>query len=194
MGIASNSWANTLSEGFLKIASGVDISQLKLELKRHPDIWDRNTARKDHPDSPHRQMKDIWVRYSATPELHGPHISEWYDESYQIPSVRKIALQLMSFVEGEQLGGILITRLPPGGRIEPHTDKGWHAEFYEKYYIPVHNKEGAKFCFGDGEINPEEGDVYWFDNSLTHWVENNSTEDRIAMIVCIHSHRYEDRV
>jgi hypothetical protein len=47
------------------------------------------------------------------------------------------------------------------------------------------------FGFEDGIIAPKLGDVYWFRNDNPHWVENNSTRDRIAMIVCIRTHKFK---
>jgi hypothetical protein len=91
----------------------------------------------------------------------------------------------MSMVNGERLGGVLITRLPPGGEITAHTDGGWHAEYYNKYYVPIKNLAGSIFGFIDGVIDPNIGEVWKFDNSVPHWVKNNSSEERIAMIICI---------
>ena len=57
---------------------------------------------------------------------------------------------------------------------EKYVDNGWHAGYYDKFYIPIQNADGAVFAFDDGVIAPKEGDVYWFDNSVPQWVENNS--------------------
>jgi aspartyl/asparaginyl beta-hydroxylase (cupin superfamily) len=95
----------------------------------------------------------------------------------------------MAQVEGERLGGVLITKLPPGGKIETHVDHGWHAEYYDKYFIPIINDQGCVFGFEGGGIYARAGDVYWFNNQSPHWVENHSERERIALIVCIKSHR-----
>ena len=63
-----------------------------------------------------------------------------------------------------------------------HKGYGW---VYDKFYVPIKNAKGSLFCFDDGVIEAEEGEVYQFDNSVPHWVENNSDEDRISMIVCV---------
>ena len=94
-------------------------------------------------------------------------------------------MELMTIVSGERLGGVLITKIPPGGEIKPHVDAGWHAEYYEKYYVPIKNEKGAKFHFEDAVLEPKQGEVWNFDNSKLHWVTNGSAEDRIAMIICI---------
>jgi len=48
------------------------------------------------------------------------------------------------------------------------------------------------FKFEDGEIAPQLGDIYWFHNGNLHSVENNSQRDRIALIVCIRSHKKKE--
>ena len=49
---------------------------------------------------------------------------------------------------------------------------------------------GAVFGFEDGDINPDSGDVWKFDNSKPHWVSNDSNSERIAMIICIKHSNY----
>lgn len=178
-----------------KIADGIDVSKLKRELLRQPALWGINKQRLVDT-SPHKDTTDIWVRFNKDIPEYGTgdwartgdeHDSQWYPSYYFLPAVKDIIFKVMSLVEGERLGTVLITKTPPGAKVHPHTDMGWHAEYYDKYYIPIQNKDGAVFGFPDGNIEPKEGDVWWFDNSITHWVDNNSNEDRLSLIVCIRS-------
>ena len=172
----------------------VDVASLRAALLEKSGLFGVYPYRKMAPGSPHAEMDDIWVRYNdinpflAAGSMEGfgdEHDSVWYPVYYELPEVKDIIFDVMSAVRGERLGGVLITRLPPGGKIEPHRDGGWHAEYYDKYYVPIQNDVGAIFGFEDGVIDPEEGEVYWFNNSELHWVENNTNDDRIAMIICI---------
>lgn len=155
------------------------------------DLWDKYTQRRVAEGSPHSEMTDIWVRYKNPDEcikngdwsaFTEKHNSEWLED---LPDVKFMSKYLMNYLGGKQLGGILITKLPPGGKIQPHTDAGWHAEYYDKYFVSIKNPKGARFHFDDCHIEPEEGEVYAFRNDKNHWVENDSSEDRIAMIICI---------
>lgn len=181
-----------------KLNVSVNVDSLKAALKRNDHLFGEYPQRAEAPGSPHSEMKDIWIRYKdVKPHLESgdfstfadEHDSVWYDSYRKLPEARRIIFDVMAAVDGERLGGILITKLPPGGKIAPHQDAGWHAGYYDKYYVPIQNGEGAIFGFEDGIISPEEGDVYWFDNSGLHWVENNSDINRIAMIVCIKTDR-----
>ncbi len=181
-------------QNFLKIADGLNVLPLQLALIRQPELFGRDNERATGY-SPHSGMSDIWVRYNDKKNLvegknfSDEHDSVWYPAYTCLPEIRPIIFWLMARVEGERLGGVLITKLPPSGRIEPHIDTGWHAEYYDKYFIPIQNDPGAIFGFEDGDIKPNIGDVYWFRNDNQHWVENNSQRDRIALIVCIRSHK-----
>lgn len=137
----------------------------------------------------HSDMNDIWVRYNHIDNLgehfNDSHESVWYPIIERIPEVLPIVFDLMAAVSGERLGGVLITKLKAGGKILPHIDRGWHAGYYDKFFVPIQNDKGAIFCWDDQVIEPEAGDIWQFNNDVNHWVENNSNRDRIAMIVCI---------
>lgn len=188
---------------FEKIMSGVDVSQILAQLDANPHLWDQNTVRKTAPGTPHSGMSDIWVRYKdvAPHEATGnystfcdEHVPVWYPAWGAIPALRPFVFDLMAQVEGEMLGGILITRIPPGARIEKHVDRGWHVEYYDKFYLSLRSEAGAAFYCQDGGveegINPAPGDAWLFDNRKEHWVENRSGADRITLIVCIRTEKY----
>jgi len=179
---------------YRKLDLTVDAKPLKQALKRKEYLFGEYPYRGQGENSPHQQMKDIWVRYrDVQPHIESndfttfadEHESVWYPSYYELPESKEIISSIMTAVDGEVLGGVLITKLPAGGKIAPHTDSGWHAQYYEKYYVAIENHKGSVFGFEQGDIQPAEGDVYWFDNSFLHWVNNDSEGDRIAMIICI---------
>lgn len=188
----------TRTDHICQIASGLAVAQLAAALNRQPELYGRHGQRA-YGESPHNKMTDIWVRFNdfknfdaANPAAFvAEHESVWYPEYYALPQLRPIIFDLMGFVEGERLGGVLITKLPPGGKIEQHVDSGWHATYYDKFYVAIQNEKGATFDFEDAVIDPTPGDVYWFDNSKPHGVTNDSARDRIALIVCIKTHKYK---
>lgn len=179
---------------FRLIANDFNVAPLRDRLCNNPDLFGLYDFRGSAYGSPHTQMRDIWVRYKdVRPHLEAgdmtgfcdEHEPMWYPVSFEMPEVFPVVTELMERVQAKRLGGVLITRVPPGGRIDPHVDHGWHAEYYDKYYVPILNNSGATFNFPDGAIAPKDGEVYWFRNDVPHWVINDSQTDRIAMIVCI---------
>jgi hypothetical protein len=169
-----------------------DVQALVDELNDSPELWNEFDLRTNHPQSPHREMDDIFVRYNARANFagdrdafNGPHDSVWWDTIEKIPSVLKIVWELMREVQGERLGMVLITRQPPVTTCYPHVDKGWHAGHYDKYAVQLQSSLGQSFHVGERKLHTVAGDCFWFDNSKPHWVLNPTDQSRMTMIVCI---------
>ena len=140
----------------------------------------------------HADISDVWVRYNAWDNYKGdlasfnePHISEWYEIAFDFPALIFLVNDVLGHLPPVELGGVLITRIPPGARVLPHSDHGWHAEYYrDKYAVQIKGNAEQAFCFEGHQLSAEPGQVYWFDNQQTHWVINDSDEERITMIIC----------
>lgn len=188
---------------FEKLPFCYNVTAMREALTAHPELWDAEPSRREPPGSPHREMTDIWLRYNDITPFHArgdyagfndEHIPVWYPAWTQHADIRAafapIIFHLMAAVQGEMLGGILITRIPAGKRIYAHTDAGWHVDYYDKFYVSIESSTGAIFWCEDESINPTPGDVYRFDNRNVHGVENNSTGDRITLIICIRTSQW----
>lgn len=171
------------------ITRGIDVLPLALALQRQPELWNANQERKV---GPHAAMSDIWIRYRPREELKtpqdykGPHVPVWYPAYYSLPQLRPIIFGLMQRVESVHLGGVLITKIPPGGRIEPHDDRGsWHAEYHNcKIYVPIQTNDECVNVCEDEAVCMQLGEAWTFNNLVTHSVENQGIDDRITLIIC----------
>jgi hypothetical protein len=185
---------------FKLIAEGIDPGPVLRELEANPDLWNEHRRRKEAPGTPHSEMSDIWVRYNddapyvASGDWSGfndAHVPVWYPASEKLPSLMPVIFALMGDMGGEMLGGVLITKIPPGCKIDPHVDRGWHVEYYDKYYFQLQNAPGCVFGADHGgvveELEPKPGEIWLFDNRKLHWVRNDSQQDRITVIICIRS-------
>lgn len=188
-----------MSKNIRLIATGFNVAPLVEQIKRHPELWNEITIRKDHPDSPHRQIDDIWVRHNDLKNydpangrmafVADQHESVWYPSYRKLTEIRQLVFKLMALVEGERLGGVFITRIPPGCECKPHIDGGWHVEHYDKYIIQLESSPKQAFHFDGESLVTNPGDVFFFDNRQTHWVTNDSEQDRMSLIVAIRSDR-----
>lgn len=169
-----------------------DTAPLREQLDQHPELWNEFDLRTNHPQSPHRELSDIFVRYNAWENFkgdrqawNGPHEAVWWAAAEKLPAAKQIALDLLQALDGEQLGGVLITKIPAGKQCYPHIDVGWHARHYSKIAVQIASAPGQAFHVGPSQLSAEPGECYFFDNSQTHWVVNDSDEDRITLIVCV---------
>lgn len=174
---------------FLRVATGVSVTPLLLALARRPDLWNQNTLRTTHPQSPHTQVDDIWLRFNELPapgeeaKVMDDHESIDYPAYKELPEARQLVMSLFAAVQGERLGRVLITRLPPGGRIDAHVDGGEHAAYYERFHVVLQSNEQSLFRAGDEAVQMRSGEAWWFDNSAEHEVMNQGPDDRIHLIV-----------
>lgn len=179
---------------FIQLASGVDVVPLLLELNRAPHLWDQNRTRREYPGTPHADMRDIWVRFRPEREITGlqSHREEYRCEFWpawrELPALRPLVFGLMALVQAVELGSVLITKLPPGGAILPHSDAGcWAPEFYNCKAHATIAGQSLSWCENESVVMGA-GDVWMFNNLLMHSVENHGVCDRI---VCIVSMRVE---
>lgn len=173
-------------KNFLRIAQGVDVTPLLLSLQQMPYLWNATPLRKVAQGTPHAAMEDIWLRFAAQPvDFDRPHFPIWYPPSEMLP-VKQIIYSMMTRAEATHLGGVLITRIPPGGRIEPHADHGWHPEFYNcKFYLPLATNDRCVFRVENEKVVMQTGDIWWLNNTVEHEVTNDGDTERITLIVCM---------
>jgi len=180
-------------KNFQQIAFGVDVMPLLMALKQHPELWNQNTLRTTHENSPHTEVSDIWLRFNdLTPfddeDVAGvldQHESIWYPAIDHLPQARQLIFALMARVEGERLGRVLITALEPGKCIAPHPDSGDHARYFERFHIVLQSTPGIIFRCGDEQVQMKAGEILWLQNQIEHEVINNGSDTRIHMIIDI---------
>ena len=173
---------------FVQLASGVDVVPVMLELNRASHMWDQNPERRLYAGSPHSAMTDITVRYMPEADVtmetrRLEHRNVFWPAWSALPALRPMVFALMQRVQAVELGSILLTKLPPGKMIEPHSDAGnWAPEFYScKCHITLAGS--ALVRCEDDMTEFVTGSIWTFDNLLMHSIQNGGDRDRIVCIV-----------
>jgi len=176
-------------KNFLKIGSGIDTSPLLLQLHHNPQLWDAENVRKTFmAESPHREVSDILLRFSdpQAANIGDELVCEDTPAMNVLFEARNLVFPLMTAVRGVMLGRVMITKLPPGGRIYPHTDlRGRYANTYRRFHLPLQSAPGCIFRADDEEVFMRPGEAWDFNAHAEHEVVNNSPIDRIHLIVDI---------
>jgi hypothetical protein len=184
------------ANNFRLIWNHVDVAAAARQLDQHPELWNEFPERRI-AGSPHEGVDDIWVRWRTRDQLTAPeryteeHFASFLHPWRTLTEIQPIVYELMARVSAVYLGGILITRIPPGREVLPHHDRGpWHAEFMNcKVYLPLKsNAECVNLCEGDSVVM-RAGEAWTFDNLRVHSVENRGDTERVTLIVCM---RVED--
>lgn len=181
---------------FNLIAQGADVQPYMAQLMANQDLFGirdfRTVPRYGGELSPHRESQDIWVRHQKYAEMGAydteegkdclmkPTISEWYPESLRLPAAKDMAECVCKTVGAIQMGGHYIIRIGAGKKVYPHRDFSWHSTYYNKYLVVLKTQPGVVFGWqNSGNMIPETGDLWNFENDTTHWVNNDSDEDLI---------------
>lgn len=176
---------------FIKIGD-INVSGLNQSLFRHPELWDQHRFRTEFPNTPHVDVSDIWLRFSAlekcdtTTNVIGDLSNVWYPAVLKLPEVKEICLSLMRAVGAYELGRVLITRIPPGGRILPHADKDGdyvNSPDRARYHVVLQGLPGSIYKTGNEEVNMQTGEIWAFNAFEIHEVWNHSADDRIHLLV-----------
>lgn len=173
---------------FALIADNVDVVPLAVELARNEALWDRNPQRRTYPGSPHAAMTDITARYMPESDITAArrgdeHRNVFWPAWHALPALRPLVFGLMARVSAVELGSVIITRLPSGKSIMPHSDAGsWAPEYYHcKAHVTIAGR--ALVRCADDSCEFARGQCWTFDNLLMHSVENIGNVDRISLIV-----------
>jgi len=167
------------------LSRGLPVEPIYWAIQQHPELWNQHTYRTQHPTSPHHGLDDIWLRYGDPgQDPKAPHESHWHPAA-DVLGVKALCLDIMRRAGGSVLGGVLITRIPPGAMCKPHIDRGWHADAHDKYAVQITSAPGQLFHFHGEMFEAMPGDLYSFQNEWEHWVTNPTDYERITMIVCV---------
>jgi len=182
-----------------------DVMPLLLAIRRNPELWKEDTYLRDYPQGPFGEVGTIILRFPVKRVLEqeaeveavakGEHPTIDQHECVDYPAykllheARPMVMNLMHYVQGERLGRVMINKIAPGGRIFPHADTPFHAEYWSRHHICLWGLPGAVIRCDNEQMQFQTGEVFWFNNSLEHEVTNNSADDRISMVVDIRTAR-----
>lgn len=187
---------------FHKIAD-IDPLPLLHAVMRQPWLWNSNRTRTTHPQSAHRVVDDILLRYNEFSD--GDDFVDKVCSRLEcvnmpafdlLPQAHPIVFGLMGRVMGEHLGRVFISRMAPGICIPPHTDRIPPAEaafpdrvppavYYKRYQVALKAQPGIVFRAMDEKVYMAPGEIWYFDNCVEHSVINHSNDDRISLVIDI---------
>ena len=172
---------------------GVKIAPFIAQIETHPELWGANTFRTEGGYvNPHGKISDIIVRFNDWANWQGdrmkfcePHVPIWWPAFAKLDLIIPLVFDLARLIQAEHIGMVLVTKIPAHSRVEPHKDFGWNAAFHDQYAVQLKANSLQRFCYEGYSIATKPGDLFIFRNDITHWVENNSDEDRWTLIISL---------
>lgn len=188
----------TLTESFECLTQSLDTRPLLKAIEAQPDLWNQITARQTTQGSPHVDTRTIFLRWAAAQTLEAV-FNDIEAIDYPAMAMLNEAAPLVETAQmlagASQVGRIIITSLKPGGYIKPHADEGKYADHYERFHLVLQSEPGNLFWLVNNAVPAyrlmHAGELWWFNHKCTHWVKNNSKEERIHLIIDMVSDRYK---
>jgi len=79
-------------------------------------------------------------------------------------------------------GRIFFSSHHAGTSIDTHIDEGAYFSHFDRFHFCVSSNENNVFHIRDEDCKLEEGNLYWVNNHVPHWLKNNNTVNRINLI------------
>lgn len=178
---------------FLKLDYAPNIAPVVELLSRTPDIWVWDRFLKEHPVPVFREVDTVYLRFPDKDPWLGKKAEadpfECFDQPGFLPEFRPLVYGLMTHLQGERLGRVIINRMGVGARILPHSDTNGELPYYDRFHIVLASNDSVLFRAADERVNMKAGDVWWFDNSKEHEVVNHGNTPRIHLIADIRIRR-----
>lgn len=173
-----------------RLATNVNVGPALAEIQANQILWGADPERTVMPNSPHAQAPDIWLRCRPRREIHNkadfgePHFPEFYPAWERLPALHEIVFGVMRLCSATSLGFTMLSLIPAGKEVRPHLDSGWHSNHFDrKVYVILKANDRCPNTFPDGSVIMRPGEAWAFENRVTHSVQNNGDDDRIALII-----------
>ena len=179
---------------FKLIQSGIETHPFLEEIEAHEDLWYLDTTRQEKIDK-QRETHAIALRSHADHASLDSRVRRAKPVGYRgqpspmaalLPRASAYVDQLVRSMDGT-MGRAVMTRLRPRGTIYPHTDDGLYWLLRDRYHLVLKSAAGSHFKAGGEEVRMREGELWWFDPTVSHEAYNDSDEDRIHIIVDVMS-------
>lgn len=197
---------------FRKVLSGIDVRPLLMQLRDVPTaeavlegypynpyhvMWRKETewTYKKRGTAVYNEP-NIVLRYVTLGRDDGPlylfederNRDEWTRPAFSILDAAKpIVFAVAQAVSAEHIGHVIITRLSPGKIIGAHVDQAPPdipgLPYWQRHQVPLQADDGVVFSCGGEDLHMAPGEAWWFNNQKPHSVRNDSSRDRLSMIV-----------
>ncbi len=170
----------------LKMLGHIDIAWVLPALTQHSALWDEETWRQNHPHSPHKSTRAIYLR--MPPEVTVDSIFNSLEvvdcPAMQIRPFAALAAHMAAEIDaGERVARLMLIELAPHSRIRTHKDEGAYAEATERYHLPLITNRDCLVQILEESAHMEPGDIWWFNKHEAHSVTNFGTEARVHMVM-----------
>lgn len=164
---------------------GVNPDPFLAEIDGLDDPWTITAGRQDKIKV-QREAKSLairGVRKSAIGERNrrDVHETRFTNTARKLPKAVSF-LQDFALEYRGALSRAKIVCLPSGHRVYPHIDRGEYYAHRDRFHLVLQAQSGSWLKTGEELVEMQVGELWWFNNKLTHEAQNGGSGDRIHLI------------
>jgi len=161
-----------------------NIDKIKNIVSQFKDEWLVNTERQQNYEEHQKTYSYFIYDYDLNWKANNPYEMIVATKNIElINSVDFIVKDLEKKYNGK-VGRVILTKLVAKGEIPFHVDSGDYLIMSHRNHIPIISND-TSFSVGGETIEMKEGECWEINNSKIHNVKNNSTLDRVHLIIDI---------
>lgn len=174
-------------KNFLKLGHGINVTSLALQIASNPQLWNQDRIGKLWKEKfPDLEIDEIMARYTRTLSRDDLQCL-WETPADIVTELKVLAVQVCAAHKADQVGRVMLTRLPPRRSIPRHSDtEGEYCQYYTRFHIPIVSEPGVRFFCGDESAEMVPGELWWANIKLPHSIINDSSSDRIHLTIDLH--------
>jgi len=182
-----------------ELASTVEDVRVALltKLQREEAGYATGVNRQRYPNTPFKTTRSVLLRkhcniraYNWQANLQGSYEDvecaddpTWMTPYSEAGVFARELLPKIVGVEWQDIGQIILSKLPAGEVITTHWDAGYYFEFYNRYHFVLDTNDDCDFMIRDETTNMKVGSIYRINNIVRHSVANRGTTDRYHVVV-----------
>jgi hypothetical protein len=164
---------------------GVDVQPLLSELLSNQSAWFEQTGRQRRA-AVQAETNAIPIRGLRRSMVNGRRRRDVHETRYtslaeRFPETVALLEALATGLDG-RLGRAKFARLPPGGQVLPHVDRGEYYAVRDRFHLVIDSNGGSVLRAGEEEVRMKTGELWWFDNKALHSARNGSDSPRIHLV------------
>ena len=165
-----------------------DVDLLKAKCQSLDEEWllDQSRQQMQYPDrrNPHLYTNICMIQDHRLDWKNGEKFNPILKDADLYKFVDPIVLELEKRARGKA-ARILLIRLDANKNVTEHRDSGDYLNTVRRFHIPIITNENVSYTVNGEKINMKEGECWEINNRKPHSVDNDSSEDRIHLLVDI---------
>jgi hypothetical protein len=178
---------------FLMLAT-VEVEPLLEELNNvTEDEWLQNSR---HNIAVQRETRSIELFRRVKSNISNKHnqYTNRCERAVRFPRLMRLLDDFASSTGNGTLQLARIVKLQPHGQVYAHFDRGLYYLIRDRYHLVLKSPSGSKMQCENQISVWQAGQIWWFNNHVTHQAFNEADEERIHVIFDVLPHRNESLV